>query len=160
MTATDPAPFSNADPTPATRNFTYTEPVDPPLPDTTPPTVKLAGKKKQKSPKKVVIKATCVDEACSLKATGRIKVKVLKPNGKVKKTRKLKLKGQTRSAVAGKQVKLNLKLRGKTKKLVKRVLRKKASKATVTVTATDSSGNQSKAKRKVKVVKSKRKGKR
>ena len=108
----------------------------------------------------MVIKATCVDEACSLKATGRIKVKVLKPNGKVKKTRKLKLKGQTRSAVAGKQVKLNLKLRGKTKKLVKRVLRKKASKATVTVTATDSSGNQSKAKRKVKVVKSKRKGKR
>ena len=60
-----------------------------------------------------MVKATCVDEACTLRATGTTKVKVLKPNGKVKKTKKLKLKKQTRTAAAGKQVKLKLKLNNK-----------------------------------------------
>ena len=83
-------------------------------------------------------------------SAGNIKVKVLKKNGKVKKTRKLKKK--TRSVVAGKTLKLKLKLNRKTKKLVKKAMRrKKASKALIKVRATDAAGNSSKAKRRVKV---------
>jgi hypothetical protein len=91
-------------------------------------------------------------------SAGSIKVKVLKKNGKVKKTRKLKLKKKTRSVVAGKTLKLKLKLNRKTKKLVKKAMRrKKTSKALIKGRATDAAGNSSKAKRRVKV-KSKRKG--
>lgn len=154
VAATDQAPLSNVDPTPATRSFTYTvtDPPDPPdPPDTTAPQLKLRGAKKQRSPRRLVVKATCVDEACTLRATGSIKVKVFKPNGKVKKTKKLKLKKKTRTVVAGKQVKLKLKLNRKGRKLVKRALRRKGSKAKITVTATDSDGNRSKATRGVKV---------
>ncbi|MGA7396067.1 MAG: hypothetical protein WBW62_01325, partial [Solirubrobacterales bacterium] len=149
VTAADPAPFNNVDPSPAVRSFQASA-------DKVAPTLKLRGAKKQKNPRRIVLKATCVNENCTLKATGKIKVKILKPNGKVKKTKTLKLKQQKRSAVAGKQVKLKLKLNKKAKKLVKRVFRKKASVATVTVRATDPAGNTSKAKRKVKVLKKSR----
>ncbi len=147
VTATDPAPFSNADPTPATRAFSFA------IPDTVAPKLRLRGSKKQKSPKLVVLKATCLDEACSLKATGTIKVKVLKPNGKVKKTKKLKLKKKIRTAAAGKQVKLKLKLNKKGRKLVKRVLARKTSKAKVRVRATDEAGNTTTRFRTVKIKK-------
>ena len=161
--ATDSA--GNADPSPATRSFTVQvpPPATQPPPTATPtldraaPRLELSGSRKQKSKSKVVIKATCANEACDLKATGSIKVKVLKGK-KVKKTKTLKLKGAKASAEAGESTKLKLKLNGKAKKLVKKVLKKKASKATVAVSATDAAGNSTDAKRKVKVVK-KKKGK-
>ncbi len=142
VAATDPAPFSNVDPTPATRSFTYTEATTPPIIDTVAPKLRLKARKVQKSPKKIIVKATCLDEACSLVASGNIKVKVLKKNGKVKKTRKLKLKQRRASGEAGETVKLVVKLNRKTKKLVKKALRKrKASKALVKVRASDAAGN-------------------
>ena len=76
--ATDAA--GNADASPATRSFN----VQLPVADRTAPALKLAGAKKQKSKSKIVVKATCADEACDLKATGKIKVKILKGK-KVKK---------------------------------------------------------------------------
>ena len=146
VTATDPAPFSNVDPTPAVRSFSFA------APDTAAPGLRLRGPKKQGSPKRILVKATCVDEACSLRATGRVKVKILRPNGKVRKTRKLKLETQTRSVVAGKTVRLRVKLNRKAKKLVRRSFRRKAARAVVKVRATDSAGNATSARRKVKVV--------
>ena len=165
--ATDNA--GNADASAATRSFSVavpppTTPTQPPTP--TPPTgptldrvaprLELTGAKKQKSKSKIVVKATCANEACDLKATGEIKVKVLKGK-KVKKTKTLKLKAAKASAKAGESAKLKLKLNGKAKKLVKKVLKKKASKATVTVEATDAAGNSSSAERKIKVIKKKKK---
>ncbi len=152
VTATDPAPFSNIDPTPATRNFTYTKATNPPVVDTVAPELRLKARKVQRSPKKIIVKATCLDEACSLVASGNIKVKVLKKNGKVKKTRKLKLKRRRASGGGGEAVRLKVKLNKRAKKLVRKVIRKKASKATVTVRASDNAGNTSKARRRIKLV--------
>ena len=151
VTAADPAPFNNVDTTPATRSFTFKTPVD-----KTAPKLRLRGSKKQKNLRKIVLKATCLDESCTLKAKGNIKIKVLKPNGKVKRTKTIRLKKVTRKAGAGKAVKLNLKLNRKAKKLLRRVIRKKPSKATITVRATDTAGNTSKAKRRVKVLNKRR----
>ncbi|MBK8294982.1 MAG: hypothetical protein IPK93_09510 [Solirubrobacterales bacterium] len=157
VTAADPEPFNNADPTPATRGFTFKqqEVVRPPV-DKTAPKLRLRGNKRQKSMRKIVLKATCLDESCTLKAKGNIKIKVLKPNGNVKRTKTIRLKKVTRKARAGKAVKLNLKLNRKAKKLLRRVIRKKPSKATITVWATDTAGNTSKAKRRVKVLSKRR----
>jgi len=158
-TATDAPPFSNVDPTPATRSFSFEVPVDdPPVTDITAPALRVQGQKKQKSPQRILLKATCLDEACSLKATGRIKVKILKPSGKVRKTRNLKLISASSSAPAGSTVKLRLKFNKKTKKLVKKVLKKKPSKARIKVVATDANGNASTGSRSVTVIKKKRPG--
>ncbi|MGB0120937.1 MAG: hypothetical protein WBP55_08305 [Solirubrobacterales bacterium] len=158
VTATDGPPFSNTSPFPTTRNFSYAIPmVEPPVTDVDAPKLRLRGSKKQRSPKRIVVKATCLDEACSLKATGRIKVKILKANGKVKKTRSLKLKRAKASAAAGGTVKLKLKLSKKAKKLVRKVLKKKTSKARIKVFATDSAGNTRSRGRTVKVIGKKRK---
>ena len=101
-----------------------------------------------------MIRATCIDEACVLRATGLIRVKFLKRNGKVRKTKSIKLKKATASAPAGKAVKLKLKLQlgRRAKKLVRKSYRRKAAKAIVTVRATDSAGNASSGRRKVKII--------
>jgi hypothetical protein len=112
----------------------------------------LRRAKKQRSPRRLVIRATCVDEACTLRATGRIRVKILKRNGKVRKTKSIRLKRATASAPAGKAVKLKLKLRRRAKKLVRKSYRRKAAKAIVTVRATDSAGNASSGRCKVKII--------
>ncbi len=119
--------------------------------------LKLSGDKKQKSKKKVVVSAKCKDEGCDLKATGTIKVKLLKKNGKVKKTKTYDLKKASKDGVsAGKKKKLKLKFTGKAKKKLKKVIKKKNSKAKVKVTATDAAGNKTdKTKFKVKVKKKK-----
>ncbi|MBK8293423.1 MAG: hypothetical protein IPK93_01090 [Solirubrobacterales bacterium] len=164
VAATDPPPYSNVDPTPATRAFTYTVPAvitppppPPPTSDTTAPKLRLSGRKKQTNRKRLVVKAACLDEACSLRATGKIKVKIFKRNGKVKKTKKLKLKKVTASRAAGKRVTLRLKLSRKARRLVGRALkRKKISKARIKVRATDSAGNKRFRGRTVKVIKKKR----
>ena len=122
--------------------------------DTSPPRLQLSGASKQKSKSKVLVTASC-DEACDLRATGKIKVKVLKGK-KVKKTTTLKLKSAQGSGGPGQPVRLKLKIDGKAKKLVKKVLRKKPSRATVEVEATDVAGNGSSAKQTIKVVKKKR----
>jgi len=162
VTATDTPPFGNVELTPATRNFSFEIPVDeppvdePPVVDTTAPTLRLQGQKKQKSPKRIVIKATCLDEACRLKATGRINVKIMKPGGNFK-TRSLKLRPARSSAGAGRTVTLRLKLNNRTKKLVRRVLTKKPSRVKIKVTATDTAGNSVTRSRTVTLFKQKRK---
>jgi hypothetical protein len=133
----------NQDPTPATRSFTV---------DTTAPKLRLRGAKKQRNPGRLVVKARCVDEACTLRATGRITVKILKKNGKVRKTKTLKLRRAKASGAPGRRVKLKVKLNRRAKKLVRKSFRRRAAKATVRVRAADSAGNASFAKRKVKLV--------
>ena len=131
---------ANTDGTPATRTFT----VDAPDPDTKAPNLVLSGKKKQKSTGKVIVKAKCTDEACDLDATGTIKIKTLKKNGKVKSNKKYKLKSKSKNGVAaGDKQELKLKLKSQTKKKLKKVIKKKKSKATIEVTATDAEGNES-----------------
>lgn len=168
VTAADPAPFTGVDQTPATRNFTFTAPVvDPPVvdppavdppavvppdpEDTTSPALRLRIQKKQKNPRRILVRATCPEEACTLRATGNIKVKKLRAGRKAGKAKKFKLKRSTFSVPAGKTVKLRLKLSKKASKRVRRVLRKKVSKARLRVVATDAAGNSTIRKRTVKV---------
>jgi hypothetical protein len=67
-------------------------------------------------------------------------------------SRALKLRAVTRSASSGKQVRLRLKLSGKTLRAVRRALRRgKKVIATVTVVATDVSGGTTTAKRKIRL---------
>ncbi len=111
-------------------------------PDTTKPALKVSGQKKQKDKNKVIVKAKCTDEPCDFEATGTIKVKILKKNGKVKKTKKYDLKKATATGVdTGVKKELKLKFKPKTKTKIKKVIKKKKSKATIKVTATDANGN-------------------
>ena len=108
------------------------------------PRLSLSGDKQQKSKKKIVANAVCEDEVCDIEAGGTIKVKIVDKRGKVKKKKTFKLKGDSEQGVAaGHNVKLKLKFDGKTQRKIKKVIKKKASKATVEVTATDQFGNSS-----------------
>jgi len=124
------------------------------------PTLRVSGKKKQKSKKKIVARATC-DEVCDLEATGTIKIAKIK-KGKPKGRKKFKLKPASKANVAaGKQQKLTLKIKGKkAKRLLKRALKSKraTSKATIRVTAADQAGNASGTEKfKVKIKKKRKK---
>jgi CSLREA domain-containing protein len=128
-----------------------------------PPQLSLSGKKKQKSKSKVVVEAACANEGCTLVAKGTIKIKVPKKKRAKKnraapaKSKKLKLKTARATADAGQTKKLKLKLSRKAKKLLKEVIRKKTSKATVKATATDGVGNASPTQKlKIKVKKRKK----
>ena len=104
-----------------------------------------------------MVKATCVNETCTLKAKGKIKVKVRKASGKFR-TRKFNLKLVKRGAAKGKTVTLRVKLPNKARRLVKRAMRnRKITRIRVTVWATDEAGNTRHLTRKVKVLKKKRK---
>lgn len=143
VAATDAA--GNQDPSPALVSFTVVEPGaggdTGTGNDSKPPVLTLSGEKKQLDKKKVVVKAKC-NEACDLVATGSIKVKILKRNGKLKKVRRFDLKKRSRNGVtAGVKQKLKLKFTGKTRNRLSKVIRKKKSKATVKVVATDEAGN-------------------
>jgi CSLREA domain-containing protein len=129
-------------------------------PDQLAPSLKLGGKKKQADKRKVVVVATCENEVCDLVASGKIKIKVLKGKRKKQrieagpaKSKTLKLKPAAISdAPVGERQKLKLKFSRKTKKLIRKVIKRKASTATVEVVATDAAGNAtSPSKRKVKV---------
>ncbi len=91
------------------------------------PPTELTGKK-QKSPKRMVVKATCVDEACTLKATGRIKVKILQAERQGQEDQEAEAEERRLGARwPARQVRLKLKLNRKAKKLVRRSFRHKAS---------------------------------
>ena len=129
----------------------------PPEPlDTTAPIITLAGKKAQRSAKKVSVKVT-LDEDATLAAKGNIKVPKVKGAGSssvsiAAKKKKFKLKGTGADAQASTTLTLKLKLTNKAKKKTKAALKKgKTSTAKVTITATDAAGNESSAKRKIKV---------
>ena len=148
VAAVDPAPFNNVDPTPAIRSFRMAERVAPRL--------RVRGARRQANPQKIIVKATCLNEACVLRATGTIRVKVLRANGRVKATRNLRLRGTARRAAKGRGVNLILRFNRATSRLVRRVIRKRASNATITVRATDTARNTSQVKRRVSVVKKRR----
>jgi ELWxxDGT repeat protein len=148
VAAVDPAPFNNVDPTPATRSFRMAERVAPRL--------RVRGARLQRNSRKIVLGATCLNEACVLRAGGFIRVKVLRPNGRVRTTRTLRLRGTARRAGKGRQVKLTLRFTGATSRLVRRVIRKRASTATIAVRATDTARNTSRVKRKVNVLNKRR----
>jgi ELWxxDGT repeat protein len=135
VAAIDQAPFSNVDPTPATRSFTVA--------DTRPPELQLKVRVRQRNAKLLVLRASCVNEWCSLRASGRIRVPVLRPNGKFKRFRSFGLRPMRRNGPAGRTVVLKLRLKGPSRRLVKRVIRRRASTVTVTVRAVDRSGNSS-----------------
>ncbi len=151
VAATDSA--GNFDPSPAAITFTVVEPV--PV-DSKAPVLTLSGKHNQKDKNKVVVKAKC-SEKCDLAATGSIRVKILKRNGKLKKIRKFSLKeAKKKNASSGKKHNLKLKFTGKTRNKLSKVIRRKRSKATVKVTATDAAGNKTSKKFKVTVKKPKK----
>ncbi|HYH62996.1 MAG TPA: hypothetical protein VD766_14100, partial [Solirubrobacterales bacterium] len=138
---------SNLDPddTDAFRDVFMRETGPPDGPDTTAPAFDLVGKKtlKVKSKlKKLKVKAS-TDEACTVAATGKIKV----PKAK----KKLKLKPATAELVPG-EAKLKLKPSRKAKRAVTRALAAgKKSKAKIKATCTDAAGNAASDKQKVKI---------
>ena len=111
--------------------------------DTKAPLLDVGGDEKQTSEKKVKVEVSC-DEACTVDATGTIKVPKIK-NGKAKGKEKHDLKGADEIDLdAGETAKLKLELKGKTQDLVKKAQKaKETSKAKVTSTATDAAGNSS-----------------
>ena len=124
---------------------TATQPVH--VPDATPPTLSLSGKKTQKLGKSVAVGAEC-NEACSVTATGQLVVKT--------KTRKFKLKRATAAIGAGQKKTLKLKLSKKARgAAASALLAGGKAKAKLTVVATDPSGNATTAKRTVKLKKPK-----
>ncbi len=101
-----------------------TDPVEGPT-DKTAPSLRLSGKKKQRSTKKLVVKATVDEDAeVKLKQKGKkVKVKGRGATGAAKA--KLKLKPKGKSLKAGETKKLKLKPKGKkAKRQLKRLLRK------------------------------------
>lgn len=116
--------------------------------DVTAPSLVVSGKKKQRSPKKVVVSAAC-DETCTVGATASgqsVFKKVVKKNGKKKKKKKkakLKFKAVAATVTAGRATKLKLKPAGKSAKKLKQALKKKGkAKVVVAVDAADESGNE------------------
>jgi hypothetical protein len=111
---------------------TFTPPPKPPSPDTTPPAGKLSAAKKQKGPKKLVVKVSCGAEACTAAVSGRLAI------GK----KKLVVGPATVAVAAGKQRTVKLKPTGKAKKAVAKALEKGSKvKVTVSATVTDAAGN-------------------
>jgi hypothetical protein len=102
--------------------------------DTTPPTARLSGKKKQKLRKTVTVTVSC-DEACSATATGTLNVPNLSSVYKLRKA--------TATIAAGGTVKLKLALSKKARRNAKRALkRRRKVRANTTVVAVDTAGNQ------------------
>ncbi|HKJ36008.1 MAG TPA: beta-propeller fold lactonase family protein [Solirubrobacterales bacterium] len=126
--------------------------------DNTAPKLKLKGKKKQSNKRRVVVKAKC-NEACSVvvKPKGKATVKTRAPASAAKKRKKkLKLKTARANLSAGQTKRLKLKFKGKkTKRLVKRALRKKKGKIKLKLRgkATDGAGNKGRATFRVKLKK-------
>ena len=154
VTATDQAPFSNADPSPATRSFNYTvvdppDPPDPPEPDdTTAPVVNVTGPARQvlKGKKATVKTRISCDETCSLRVATRIQYRQkLKRKGKSKMVkRKMVLPARTISLPDGTGKAVRLKLnRKKSRNLIRLIRSKRARKPVVrvVVTGTDTAGN-------------------
>ena len=91
----------------------------------------------------VVVLGSCA-ATCTMKATAKVSL----PGA----SRTLKLRGVSRAARSGEQVRLRLALKGKTLRAVRRALRRgKRVFATVTVVATDPSGGKATAKRKIRL---------
>ncbi len=96
------------------------------------PDLSLTAKKKQKAGRKVVVKATCSDQDCSVVATGKVKTRGGKSSAAVAGKQSFKLKRLTGKLTAGETTKLKLKLsKGKAKKLKKAI--RKGAKGTATV---------------------------
>jgi hypothetical protein len=137
-------------------------PVTPPPPppptlpaDTKAPELLLGGKTKQKNKKQIKVEVT-TDEASSVEVTGTIKIPALKAKGRkvpLAKSKKFELKPASASVAADQTQKLKLKLSGKAKKLLKKAIKRKASKAKLSATATDAAGNASNDSLSVKVKK-------
>ncbi len=114
----------------------------PPTPaDTKAPRVEISGKAKQKSSKQIKVDLSC-DEACSIEAGGTIKIPEPKSGGKLaSKKQKFDLKGASAELTAGQSATVKLKLTGKAKRLLKKVIKKRTSTAKVSAGAVDAAGN-------------------
>ncbi len=103
----------------------------------------VAGTQRVLAKKAIVVHGSCA-ASCTLKASATVTL--------AGASRALKLRAVTRSAASGKQVRLRLKLSGKTMRAVRRALRQgNRVSATVTVVATDPSGGTTTAKRKIRL---------
>ena len=111
-------------------------------PDTKAPLLDLGGEGKQSKDDKVKVEVSC-DEACTVDASGTIKVPKIK-NGKAKGKEKFDLKGADGADLAaGDETQLKLEFSKKTEKAVKKAMKEKEkSTAKVTATATDAAGNE------------------
>jgi DNA-binding beta-propeller fold protein YncE len=121
------------------------------------PTLTLSAKRRQRSPKAIAAKASC-DVACTVEATGTIRVPRVGAgkatrSAALAKPKKLALKGARVALEAGETARLKLKNKRKGRKKTKRALKAgKAAKAAITATATDAFGKASApARAKVKV---------
>ena len=144
--APEPDPDPTPDPTPGTSPFLPTAGGTPPSSIVrTKPVLALAAADTQRvlRRKAIVVQAGCA-ATCTLTASATVSL--------AGASRSLKLRAVTRSAANGKQVRLRLKLSGKTLRAVRRALRRgKKVTATVRVVATDPSGGTRTAKRKVRL---------
>jgi hypothetical protein len=127
-------------------------PAPAPPPDTNAPDLGVSGKKSQRLGKAVAVTSTC-DEACTVLATGKLTIgKAKVKRGGAARAGKLKLKPAQASLAAGETAKLKLKLKGKSRKLAERALKRNAKvTAKLKLVATDAAGNDSTATRSVKL---------
>ncbi|MQA76125.1 MAG: hypothetical protein GEU88_17620 [Solirubrobacterales bacterium] len=130
-------------------------PPGPPSPPSPPPgladtsvSLELRAKRKQRL-RRLFVRASCGNEACTIRATGRVKAK---PKGSTKrraadrkaKVKRFKLRRHGARVAAGETKKLRLKLKRKPRRRLERLLHGGArAKATVRVRATDAAGNRS-----------------
>ena len=139
--APDPEPGPGPDPGPG------------PGGDSQPPELRLGGKRKQSSARRVVVAATCLDETCEVTATGLVSVKTRKP-GAASRRRSFELRPAAAEAVAaGERAKLRLKLPRRARRQVRKTFGAKPARAVIEVTATDAAGNAAEDRRKVKLIK-------
>jgi hypothetical protein len=118
-------------------------------PDAAAPVLRLSGRKKQSSRKRITVRAKC-DEACrvTIRAAGKAKVKVRSSRSRTKtKKVRLNVKPVSKTVTAGKKATFRLRFRGgKTKRLVRRAIRTNGTiKLKLVGRASDTSGNRSRA---------------
>lgn len=145
VAAVDEAPFSNADPTPATRNFTVVR-------DRTPVRLRLRARARQANPRLVSVVATCVNERCALRAAGWVRIKIPRSGRRAPTVRAFKLRAVRRAGPVGTPVRLKVRLNRRSQRLVRRVIRRRASLVTIRVRAIDRAGNVTTKARKVRLV--------
>ena len=127
--------------------------------DTTAPTIILKGRKIQRGAKLVRVKVTS-DEAADVVGKGHVRVPAVTARSSsagATKTKRFKLRGQTKPIAAGETTTLGLGLKKVAKRRTKRAQAEgKTARVRVTVRVTDAAGNEASAKRKVKLKAKKR----
>ena len=112
------------------------------------PEVVLAGKRKQRSPRRIRAKATCVNVACALVAKGKVKL----PRRPGHRAKRVKLHKVTVDLEAGLEQPLRLRAGKRDRRAIKAALADgDAARVRIVATATDAFGDSTRTKRKLKL---------